>query len=384
MSNEDLFRELATRACCEALQEVLQEKSRELAEGVAQRMGSALTTQSSDGPQLSRRARSRALRDGALLISNSRSQTETLEALLAAGSSLTPACGLLILRGAQASGWSSIGLAAPENFKGATMDTTRGAVVAVLSSCSGRVAKVSELDPAFTARLGLESSAEVLLLPVTLKERVAALLLALSGDSEDLAGLEVLVQVAQLALELQVHRKATAQAPAQSSTPSSIEAPQRTETQAATAGQTSAASEAAYAAEPPSTPPDDARPEPEPPQAYPSASAAQSEGDIAAAEAASAAAGTQPAAALDEAHERGRRFAKLLVEEIKLYNQAKVSEGRAQRDLYSRLREDIEKSRAAYQKRYGAIVKDVDYFTEELMRILADNDRTLMGAGFPG
>ena len=93
----------------------------------------------------------------------------------------------------------------------------------------------------------------------------------------------------------------------------------------------------------------------------------------------------QPVApALDEAHDRARRFAKLLVEEIKLYNQTKVAEGRARGDLYSRLREDIEKSRAAYQKRYGESVKDVDYFTQELMRILADNNRAVMGAGFPG
>jgi hypothetical protein len=226
--------------------------------------------------------------------------------------------------------------------------------------------------------LGLESSAEVLLLPVILKERVAALLLALSGDSEDLAGLEVLVQLAQLALELQGHRKATAQTSAQTPT----EAQQRTETQRATAGHSGTAPEAAYAAGPPSTPPEIARPTPEPSYAYASASAAPSAS--AGAETSPSPAGNQPAAALDEAHERGRRFAKLLVEEIKLYNQAKVSEGRAQRDLYSRLREDIEKSRAAYQKRYGEIVKDVDYFTEELMRILADNDRTIMGAGFPG
>src|SRR6266513_4357297 len=140
MSNEELFRELATRACCEALQEVLQEKSRELAEGVAQRMGSALTTPA-DSPQKPRSERSRLLRDGVLLISNSRSQTETLEALLAAGSSIASACGLMILRGAQASGWSSVGLASAEKFKGATMDTTHGAVATVLSSCAARVSK---------------------------------------------------------------------------------------------------------------------------------------------------------------------------------------------------------------------------------------------------
>jgi hypothetical protein len=83
-------------------------------------------------------------------------------------------------------------------------------------------------------------------------------------------------------------------------------------------------------------------------------------------------------------HEKARRFAKLLVEEIKLYNHTKVTEGRARGDLYRRLREDIEKSRGAYQKRYGDSVRDVDYFTQELIRILADNNPVVMGTGFPG
>jgi hypothetical protein len=390
MSNEELFRELATRACCEALQDVLQEKSRELAEGVAQKMGAALTTRSSDSPERPRSERSRLLRDGALLISNSRTQTETLEALLAAGASLVSGCGLMILRGAQASGWNSVGLESPETFRGATMDTTAGAAAAVLSSCAARVARACEVDQAFAAQMGLESSVELLLVPVMLKERVAALLLAFSGDSEDLAALEILVQVTQLALELQGYRKSAsppAQTAAQSSAqpakqaaPSAMEAAQR-----APAAPVSASSATTYGT------PETSRTEAVQPPAYSAASAVSSavapqsdEGGQFAGPPAESSSFGQPSPALDEAHERGRRFAKLLVEEIKLYNQAKVSEGRAQRDLYSRLREDIEKSRAAYQKRYGETVKDVDYFSQELMRILADNDRSLMGAGFPG
>jgi hypothetical protein len=86
----------------------------------------------------------------------------------------------------------------------------------------------------------------------------------------------------------------------------------------------------------------------------------------------------------EEVHKKARRFAKLLVDEIKLYNQAKVSEGRENRDLYERLHEDIEKSRATYDKRYGKTpASEGDYFTLEVVRILADNDRSLMGDGFP-
>ena len=90
-----------------------------------------------------------------------------------------------------------------------------------------------------------------------------------------------------------------------------------------------------------------------------------------------------PASEENELQKKARRFAKLLVEEIKLYNQPKVDEGRRNRDLYDRLKDDIEKSRAMYDKRYAeSAVASADYFTQELIRILADNDATLMGAGF--
>jgi hypothetical protein len=85
----------------------------------------------------------------------------------------------------------------------------------------------------------------------------------------------------------------------------------------------------------------------------------------------------------DELHKKARRFAKLLVEEIKLYNQPRVEEGRQHKDLYDRLRVDIEKSRSTYDKRYAeSPVASANYFTQELIRILADNDVSLMGAGF--
>jgi hypothetical protein len=71
------------------------------------------------------------------------------------------------------------------------------------------------------------------------------------------------------------------------------------------------------------------------------------------------------------------------VDEIKLYNQVKVSEGRKNRDLYDRLKEDIEKSRITYQKRYGnTAAGGADYFGQELVRSLAEDDTSIMGANF--
>jgi hypothetical protein len=351
MPNQDLIREIANQAWSEALQE----KSQELAADVARRMGAALASQFPQASQLAQPQRSRELRDGTLLISGSKTQTETLEALLAATSALTPACGLMVLRGGQASGWNCMGLTSVENFKRAVLDCTHGVAATVVTSCAGRAARVGELDPAFGARLGLESSAEVLLLPVLLKERVAALLLAVSGSSDDMAGLEVLVQVAQLALEVQAYRKAAPQ-PASPAMASPVPAAENRSGMTVPSAMHSA-------------------------PAYAASSSAVA---VAPSPVAMVAASAPSHPVVDETHDRARRFAKLLVDEIKLYNQAKVTEGRNRGDLYSRLHEDIEKSRAAYQKRYGDSVRDVDYFTQELIRILADNDRSVMGAGFPG
>ena len=83
-------------------------------------------------------------------------------------------------------------------------------------------------------------------------------------------------------------------------------------------------------------------------------------------------------------HRKAKRFAKLLVDEIRLYNQAKLSEGRQKRDIYDRLKDDIDKSRATYQKRYGSsAAAPADYFTQELVRILAENDASLLGSNYP-
>jgi DNA replication initiation complex subunit (GINS family) len=84
-----------------------------------------------------------------------------------------------------------------------------------------------------------------------------------------------------------------------------------------------------------------------------------------------------------DTHRKAQRFARLLVDEIKLYNQAKVIEGRKNKDLYDRLKDDIDKSRATYKKRYGnTVAANVDYLQAELVRSLAEDDISVMGANF--
>ena len=79
-------------------------------------------------------------------------------------------------------------------------------------------------------------------------------------------------------------------------------------------------------------------------------------------------------------HDEARRFARLLVSEIKLYNESKVEQGRRNNDLYERLKEDIDRSRQMYDERIGEDVRKAsNYFYDELVRILADGRAQALG-----
>lgn len=91
-------------------------------------------------------------------------------------------------------------------------------------------------------------------------------------------------------------------------------------------------------------------------------------------------AGGGPASPEQKKHDEARRFARLLVSEIKLYNEAKVDQGRKNRDLYERLKEDIDRSRQMYEDRVpDEVRKASNYFYDELVRILADGDSEALG-----
>ena len=84
-------------------------------------------------------------------------------------------------------------------------------------------------------------------------------------------------------------------------------------------------------------------------------------------------------------HNDARRFARLLVSEIKLYNEQKVQDGRESGDIYQRLREAIDRSREMYDKRVQPTVAErFDYFHYEIVNALADGNAERLGAGYPG
>jgi hypothetical protein len=84
-------------------------------------------------------------------------------------------------------------------------------------------------------------------------------------------------------------------------------------------------------------------------------------------------------------HNDARRFARLLVSEIKLYNEQKVKEGRESADLYERLREAIDRSREMYDKRVQPpVAAKFDYFHYELVNTLAEGEEPKLGGSYPG
>jgi hypothetical protein len=84
-------------------------------------------------------------------------------------------------------------------------------------------------------------------------------------------------------------------------------------------------------------------------------------------------------------HNDARRFARLLVSEIKLYNEKKVLEGRQAHDLYDRLKEAIDRSREMYDKRVQPpVAAKFDYFHYELVNSLGEGDSARLGANYPG
>ena len=75
-----------------------------------------------------------------------------------------------------------------------------------------------------------------------------------------------------------------------------------------------------------------------------------------------------------------RRYARLLLSEIRMYNEPLVDAGRRSRDLLTRLGGEIERARRLYEARIpSSVLARSDFFDQELVRTLADGDRSLLG-----
>jgi hypothetical protein len=304
-------------------------------------------------------------------------QKEILRALLDAGSLYGARVALFVMKAGAATGWQGRGLGQDDAVKDFALDMNGGPAAHAYQNRNATPANIAEMDPRFVEHFGGPANEQILVLPLVLKDKVAALLYADGGADGMLDGpsLEILVLATSAWLEVVSLRKQAQRDFAD--TPPAVERP-------AVAAPIPAVSSFPdpFAAHTPKHIAPKVEPEP------------TAELVEVAAHAASAnAAASAPAAAADpfagmspddaDTHRKAQRFARLLVDEIKLYNQAKVAEGRRNKDLYDRLKEDIEKSRSTFQKRYGnTAAASGDYFQKEVVRSLAEDDYSVMGANF--
>lgn len=93
----------------------------------------------------------------------------------------------------------------------------------------------------------------------------------------------------------------------------------------------------------------------------------------------------EPPRDMTEAHLRAQRFARVKVAEMQLYLAVDVKAGRARRDLYGALKSQIDEARAAYLNQFLQTQAGMpDYFHQELVCVLAQNDEKLLGVSYPG
>src|SRR5579863_4481110 len=308
-------------------------------------------------------------------------QKEILRALLEAGGTYGSRVALFVVKAGAATGWQSRGFGEDDAVKDFPLDMTSGPAAHAYQNRIVAPANIAEMDRRFVKQFGGPENEQIIVLPLVLKDKVAAVLYADGGSDGVLDGpsLEVLVMATSTWLEVTSLRKQAQKdvgdAASMDRVPIAAPAPAPVQTVSSFADP--------FASQPPKHIAPKAAPEPEP----------AAEVVEVASHAAAAGAASAPATAADpfagmsaedaDTHRKAQRFARLLVDEIKLYNQAKVAEGRRNKDLYDRLKEDIEKSRGTFQKRYGSTAAaSGDYFQKEVLRSLAEDDTSVMGANF--
>jgi hypothetical protein len=377
MTEQAAIEKLVKRAVSQVLENQLPRLQAELVQSVLQELPK-------DMPSAGSGASAAELLRAVALIQAGSTQREILKALLEGAIQYSGRAALFVVKSGAANGWQSRGFADNDSIKDFPLDVTSGLTAAALHERSAQNGEASQLDSRFVERFGKPEDSRALVLPLLLKDKVAALVYAdagTDGGKLDPAALELLVVATGAWLEVSSLRKqaskdvegaavprnepaVTASAPAfvdpfAGTMPKHAVSAMPVEMSVAEAPV--ADEEVETAAEAPMV-----------------AMAAAASGGSSVVD---TMAGMSPEDA--DTHRKAQRFARLLVDEIKLYNQAKVSEGRKNKDLYDRLKEDIDKSRSTYQKRYGSTAAaSGEYFKHELVRSLAEDDLSVMGTNF--
>ena len=292
-------------------------------------------------------------------ISDASSQADILRALLDGIGQFAARSALFVVKGGQLNGWQARGFDDEGAVKGLQIDPGDGLAARALQDKEPVSAAAAEFNQKFISKHGNPVDGNATVLPLVVREKVSAVIYVDAGTEApgraDVSAAKVLAQSAAMWLEILALRKiaggaAADEAPAATASAAATAPAPVEEEQPAPLVEKASAAAAPVSAPPPSAP----------------ASGGPDLSGLSAAD--------------QETHKKAKRFAKLLVDEIKLYNQAKVAEGKKNKDLYPRLKEDIDKSRQTYEKRWGSsAAASGNYFHAELVRILADGDASLLG-----
>jgi hypothetical protein len=350
-------------------------------------------------------------------VERGKSQVDVLNSLLEQCQAFGSRAALLILRGDTFSGWKGVGFAAhggnDESIK--RFNAAPGAVPELDDVL--RNERVVEWNGAnLSQRLGVAPSTRAVLVPMVIKDKVAAAVYVDAiGDDDaklDRASIEILVFTTGLLVDTLAIRKkipspslsdesdarpsappapaaassrpAQAPAPAARPTPQPAPAPAPVQRPESTVAFTPAQMRDMVGATAKSGP-QATNFSPAAPAAAPAAARPAGEERVSTQYVPPSSAGRgmpAPGAGGEDAkkHDEARRFARLLVSEIKLYNESKVEAGRKNRDLYERMKEDIDRSRQMYDERITEDIRKVsNYFYDELVRILADGNADALG-----
>src|SRR5271165_2948913 len=136
-------------------------------------------------------------------------QKEILRALLDAASSYATRIALFVVKAGSAHGWQARGFGDDEVVKDFPLEMTAGPVSHAYQNRIATPANIAEMDRGFVQRFGGPENEQILVLPLVLKDKVAALLYA-DGGAEgvlDASSLELLVMATSAWLEVASLRK---------------------------------------------------------------------------------------------------------------------------------------------------------------------------------
>ena len=350
------------------------------------------------------------LRDSVAELDVQRTQAEVLNALVARAANFAPRVVLFVVKGGNAVAWAARGLdesAANTSIRGTSIplesDTVLRAALNSQQTYYGSPDLQSENQGLFE-RLGKIEPQRVLTVPLKVRSKTAALIYADSADRGEVAinveAIELLAHTAGLVVELvslrarmsDVAQQQTAKKPAPAqpaatpppaAPPPPVAEPVIASSSPGRSGELSQPQPApsGFIAQPEHS--GDLR-QPEPAPTYFRPTTAEPADPVPQSET-SMPSSSGPVGEDEKAHNDARRFARLLVSEIKLYNEQKVAEGRRGGNLYDRLKEDIDRSRQMYEKRVTPVVATrFDYFYDELVSTLAEGDPSKLGSDCPG